>query len=127
MSISSVVTRGYIGGVNFIPTRGYTPGAAIIINNISTGSGDDPWKRYLLWLERKKRKQFKRRAEHAKIPVKEAVKIAEIAAIQVKRQEIELKTPYYAIINQNGEITKHQAQIAINQIYEQIWEQKVRE
>lgn len=32
MSIASIVTRGFIGGVNYIPTRGFTPGipAAVI-------------------------------------------------------------------------------------------------
>jgi len=30
MSISSIVTRGFIDGVNFIPTRGYLPGSAPI-------------------------------------------------------------------------------------------------
>lgn len=28
MSIASIITRGFIDGVNFIPTRGYTPGTS---------------------------------------------------------------------------------------------------
>lgn len=93
---------------------------------IQTGSGDDPWKRYLLWLERKKRKQFRQRATQAGISKPEAVKIAEIATAQVKKQEIELKTPYYAAIEQNEQLARHAAQLAINQIYEAIWEENVR-
>lgn len=92
-----------------------------------TGSGSDSWSRYLLWLDRKKRKQFKRRAEYVKIPVKEAAEIARIAAKEVLKQEIELKTPYYSTINQNEQLARHTAQIAINQIYEAVWETKVRE
>lgn len=92
-----------------------------------TGSGNDPWKRHLIWLARKKRKQFKQRAMQAGISKPEAIRIAEIAIQQVQRQETQLKTPYSAIIDQNEQIARHAAQIAINQIYEAIWEQQARE
>ncbi len=94
---------------------------------IVTGSGDDAWKRYLLWLERKKRKQFRRRAEYVKIPIKEATKIATIATEFIKRQDTELKIPYYNALEINDNIAKQVTYNTINKIYETFWKEKVNE
>lgn len=102
------------------------PAGGIVVTPV-TGSGDDPWHRYIKWLDKKKHKQFKQRAIQEGISKPEAIKIAEIATAEVKKQEIELKVPYYASIGQNEQLARHAAQISVNQIYEAVWEEYVRE
>lgn len=101
MSIASVVTRGYNGGVKFVPTRGYSSGAVIaIVPAQSGGAADISRRKHLEWLKKQKKRSEKlldkNKNKYALVvnqelsPPKEEVqaeiidirKIATIAAIQ---------------------------------------------
>lgn len=87
------------------------------------GSGDDPWRKYLNWLAKKKKKEFKQRAEKLGIAPSKARHIAEVAAQAVDKQEIGLKTPFYAEYNENEDAATNAAQKSILAIYEEVWKQ----
>lgn len=103
-------------------TASNTPGPTVV-TVITTGSGDDPWRKYLAWLARKKKAEFKKNAARAGIQEAKAAKIADMAAQEVLRQEIDLKTPYYALLEKNAEKAKQEAQAAILAIYDIVWQQ----
>lgn len=92
----------------------------VITITTTTGSGDDAWKRYLLWLKQKKRKQFKLEAKKVNIPTKEANKLAKIIIEQVEQKEIMFTPPA-------EQLARQAAEISINQMYEAIWQEKVNE
>lgn len=93
-----------------------------VVTPPATGSGDDPWRRYLLWLAKKKKAEFKKRAASVGILEVKAAKIAEVASQEVLRREIELKTPYYAAIEQDEEVARNVSQSSVMAIYDAIWQ-----
>lgn len=85
MSISSVVTRGYISGVNFIPVRGYLSGSTpppVIV--VPVGGAADSRKKYLSWKKQKKLKLLTKQLE--KLETLDAA-----PAIQIKIAETKLR------------------------------------
>lgn len=82
----------------------------------TTGAGDDNWKKYLEWLKKRKKKEFKRRAPSLGLLEKDANKIVEMAAKQVEAQEEQ----YYAdFINE----AKNTVEDTVFQIYDNFWKQ----
>lgn len=110
------VTESVIANDNYID-------ANVITVITQTGSGADSWQKYLNWLEKKKKSEFKKKAARVGIKEVAAVKMAEIAASEVRRQEPQLKQPFYAYIDENEQTARGAAQAAIIDIYDEVWRQ----
>lgn len=96
----------------------------IIVNAIiGGGAADDSWDRYLNWLAKKKKAEFKKKAASASIKEVSAGKIAEIANQEILKQEIALKIPYYENIDKSEQEARNAAYTAIASIYDEVWRQ----
>lgn len=107
MSVSSVITLGYKVGVNFLPTLGYTPGSAPVVNT-DTHDGVPKRKIMLPIYERKKIAALETATEEL---VKEITEAVEAIPLPVAALEWD-NTAIEAYARQTAQsIEKIQAQI----------------
>lgn len=96
-----------------------------------TGSGDDPWKRYLLWLRKKKKKQLKQAAARQGLSQFAAEQLVDQALAEVRRQEIEIKTIYQHMVGPLVEpataAARHTVQKLLMDAYENAWREITQE
>ncbi len=101
-----------------------TGGTPAIVTIPTTGSGDDPWKKYLKWLEKKKRKQLKSAGNRKGLSEYTAHKMVEKTINEIQKKEVELKAIYQPSIDQN--IIRNEVQKLLLAEYSRIWEQQVQ-
>lgn len=114
---SDSLTEIVIANDNYQDTTG--------INAIApqTGSGSDSWRKYLDWLAKKKKAEFKKKASRAGIKEVMANKIAELATSEVLKLEASLSIPYYELLDSGEQEARLASQQAINDVYEEVWRQ----
>lgn len=104
------------------PGTFYTIGAETSLV-VLTGSGGDSWQRYLTWLQKRKKSEFKRKSGAAGIKEVVAVKIAEAAAKEVLKQERGLSAPFYAHIDEGELLARNAVRESITAVYDEVWKQ----
>lgn len=114
---SDFITETVVANDNYL----FTSPSAV---TVQTGSGDDDsWRRYLNWLAKKKKAEFKKIAAKAGIKEVTAGKIADIAAKEVIKQENNIKPQFYALISKNELEAKRAVQDSLYAIYDEVWKQ----
>lgn len=99
-----------------------TPNPGGVVAPIITGSGNDPWRKHLKWLAKKKKKQFKKLAKTRAITEQVAIQIAELASTKVQKQESQIKETYR--LEPDVNLARHAIQQTVSEIYNQTWEQE---
>ena len=94
---------------SFINYNGVTP--VVIMGGAGDGAGEDSWARYLKYLSKQKKKQFKEQAAKIGIAPSHARQISETADYQASQQKFDLQKSQEA------------AQQAILDLYEDVWQQ----
>lgn len=94
---------------------------------ISTGSGpektkNEAWKKYLKWLEKRKKKQIKRLLQKEAVSLPIAIKIVDDAANAATEKQ---KTEYHLLFDSRKFAARKAAEQTIISIYEQIWQEMI--
>lgn len=99
------------------------PPAPDAVATVIGGGADDSWRKYLTWIMKRKRSEFKRKAPKVGLQEIAAVKILEIANQQVLKNNDILKASFTDVFD-DGEIAARAAvSESIQSVYDEVWKQ----
>lgn len=95
--------------------------ADMVASIAQTGSGADSWEKYLVWLQKRKKSEFKKRAQRAGVKEVVAAQIVAVVAQEIQKHEDTLRQPFFDYSDDKE--ARLAAQDSIVAIYDEVWKQ----